>query len=114
MGNPRKAWEIQGKHGKSREGMGNPGRVGYPRVAWENPGKHGKSREILGKHRKSQEKMGNEVLHLTFPCMEFFFHTWKKDFHGPKKVLQGTDLSPNWNVPEVFTALHKGVVDGRK
>ena len=21
----------------------------------------------------------NEVLHLTFPCMEIFFHTWKKN-----------------------------------
>ena len=49
MGNPRKAWEIQGKHGKSREGMGNPGRVGNPRMVWENPGKHGKYLEMVSK-----------------------------------------------------------------
>ena len=70
MGNPRKAWEIQGKHGKSREGMGNPGRVGNPRIAWEtqesmeNPGKswertgnHRKSCEILAKAAKTQEML---------------------------------------------------------
>ena len=43
--------------------------------------------------------------------------------HGKKKFPQteknspqqsGTDLSPNWNVPEVFTTFHKGAVDGRK
>ena len=32
MRNPGKAWEIPGKHGKSKESMENPGK------AWEIPG----------------------------------------------------------------------------
>ena len=65
MGNPVKAWEIPGKHGQSREGMG------IPEKAWEFPGKHWKSREsmgnpgkakdIPGEHGKYQEFLGNAV-----------------------------------------------------
>ena len=56
---PPKTWKIPGKHGKSREGMGNPGK------AWEIPARHRKSRQgignpgkawkILGKHGRCQE-----------------------------------------------------------
>ena len=49
MGNPGKAWEILGKHGKSWQGIGNP------RKAWKIPGKHGRYQEF-------RESAGNPSL----------------------------------------------------
>ena len=71
-GKSRKAWEIVlGKHGKSREGMGNPGK------AWAIPGTHWKSREsignprkaleIPGKYWKSRDSMGNSRIAWKIP-----------------------------------------------
>ena len=59
MRNPGKAWEIPGKHGKSKESMENPGK------AWEIPGEldipglHGKTRESMENPRKSWERTEN-------------------------------------------------------
>ena len=60
-----------------------------------------------------------EVLHLTFPCMEFFFHAWKFfSIHGKKNSMDGEkrfpwqseiDLATYRDVPEVFTTSYKGV-----
>ena len=53
MGNPGKAWDILGKHWKSRDSMENPGK------AWKIPGKHGKSwGNLPGKAVKTREIPG--------------------------------------------------------
>ena len=52
MGNPGKAWDILGNHWKSRDSMENPGK------AWKIPGKHGKSwGNLPGKAVKTQEML---------------------------------------------------------
>ena len=52
-----------------------------------------------------------------FPCMEIFFHTWKKNSMGGEKRFpwqSETDLATYSDVPEVFTTSYKGVIYSRK
>ena len=54
---------------------------------------------------------------IFFPCMEIFFHTWKKNsMDGEKRFpwQSETDLATYRDVPEVFTTSYKGVIYSRK
>ena len=54
--NHRKAWEIPGRDGKSRESMGNPGK------AWEILGKHWKSRDSMRNPGKAWKIPGSQEI----------------------------------------------------
>ena len=66
---------------------------------------------------EDKKNFNNEVLHLTFPCVEIFFHTWKKMFHGWRKRFPWqpeTDPATYVDVPEVFITSYKEVIYSRK